>query len=337
MCHSQKRKSWCKNFVYFLVIYNLFLKYKVVLRTFSNCMLQHFVLYCRLNESNWSGFQTSDTNSNSVGSLQWASSYGTSSINGGVGGNNSRVVVIHRDDRGFGFVVAGDNPVFVQTVREGNKQVRLKIKSFAVTCLCEWKLWKRGGISDAQHTPSEPRKANLHETIACAEAWQISFCSFSTRARLLFILFYFCVAHLSDYFLSWFLLFPYSLVIFHFQAERQSEPAFLRMILLSRYFLFCAFCLTFLFLFFCRFGTSLALMVVILFCRVSNPFRFHLQVNGSWVTQSNHAEVVDLIRGTHTLPLFCGTTRKWNSHPVMPSGLFPTPFVLMDLSLFSTL
>ena len=31
----------------------------------------------------------------------------------------SRVVVIHRDERGFGFVVAGDNPVFVQTVREG--------------------------------------------------------------------------------------------------------------------------------------------------------------------------------------------------------------------------
>ena len=119
-------------------------------------MLQHFfVLYCRLNESNWSGFQTSDTNSNSVGSLQWASSYGTSSINGGVGGNNSRVVVIHRDDRGFGFVVAGDNPVFVQTVREGNKTSPSKIKSFAVTCLCEWKLWKRGGISDAQHTPSD--------------------------------------------------------------------------------------------------------------------------------------------------------------------------------------
>lgn len=125
MCRSQKRKSWFKNFVYFLVIYNL-VKYKVVLKNIFKLHVTTSVSYCRLNESNWSGFQTSDTNSNSVGSLQWASSYGTSSINGGVGGNNSRVVVIHRDDRGFGFVVAGDNPVFVQTVREGNKQVRLK-------------------------------------------------------------------------------------------------------------------------------------------------------------------------------------------------------------------
>ena len=81
-------------------------------------------LLSRLNEPNWSGFQ------GGAPQLQWGtpSQYGTSSVNGGlIGSSNaghsnphSRVVVINRDDRGFGFVVAGDNPVFVQTVREGN-------------------------------------------------------------------------------------------------------------------------------------------------------------------------------------------------------------------------
>ena len=84
----------------------------------------------RLNEPNWSGYQGGGgvgNNSNSTGpQLQWASAYGSTSINNGnlvsaaaAANSNSRVVVIHRDDRGFGFVVAGDNPVFVQTVREG--------------------------------------------------------------------------------------------------------------------------------------------------------------------------------------------------------------------------
>ncbi|XP_046634661.1 uncharacterized protein LOC124313870 isoform X4 [Daphnia pulicaria] len=92
----------------------------------------------RLNEPNWSGFQ------GGAPQLQWIpapSQYGTSSINGGlIGGSSnnssnnashsnppSRVVVINRDDRGFGFVVAGDNPVFVQTVREGGAAERAGI------------------------------------------------------------------------------------------------------------------------------------------------------------------------------------------------------------------
>ncbi|KAK4018675.1 hypothetical protein OUZ56_000720 [Daphnia magna] len=91
----------------------------------------------RLNEPNWSGFQ------GGAPQLQWFTSpsqYGTSSINGGLisGSSNSsniashsnpqsRVVVINRDDRGFGFVVAGDNPVFVQTVREGGAAERAGI------------------------------------------------------------------------------------------------------------------------------------------------------------------------------------------------------------------
>ncbi|KZS08498.1 putative Rho guanine nucleotide exchange factor [Daphnia magna] len=94
----------------------------------------------RLNEPNWSGFQ------GGAPQLQWFTSpsqYGTSSINGGLisGSSNSsniashsnpqsRVVVINRDDRGFGFVVAGDNPVFVQTVREaGGSSVALTVIS----------------------------------------------------------------------------------------------------------------------------------------------------------------------------------------------------------------
>jgi hypothetical protein len=59
---------------------------------------------------------SNNNNNNSASSL-------VSSTPPGVGvataNQPSRVVVIHRDERGFGFVVAGDNPVFVQTVREG--------------------------------------------------------------------------------------------------------------------------------------------------------------------------------------------------------------------------
>ncbi|XP_059352052.1 rho guanine nucleotide exchange factor 11-like [Daphnia carinata] len=86
----------------------------------------------RLNEPNWSGFQ-----GGAPQLVQWGtpSQYGTSSVNGGlIGSSNvghsnphSRVVVINRDDRGFGFVVAGDNPVFVQTVREGGAAERAGI------------------------------------------------------------------------------------------------------------------------------------------------------------------------------------------------------------------
>lgn len=85
----------------------------------------------RLNESNWSSTGGGGGGYQSVGgggALQWtAGGGGGYTSNGGgqnpsnVGSNSqSRVVVIHRDERGFGFVVAGDNPVFVQTVREGS-------------------------------------------------------------------------------------------------------------------------------------------------------------------------------------------------------------------------
>lgn len=93
----------------------------------------------RLNEPNWSGFQ------GGAPQLQWGppSQYSPSSVNGAlIGSNNAhhsnphqRVVVINRDDRGFGFVVAGDNPVFVQTVREG-KRNRFRQESFP--CSTDW-------------------------------------------------------------------------------------------------------------------------------------------------------------------------------------------------------
>lgn len=78
-------------------------------------------LCARLSESNWSAAGYPG------GVLQWAASYtGNSSSSGGPSAiQQSRVVVIHRDERGFGFVVAGDNPVFVQTVREGMTNERL--------------------------------------------------------------------------------------------------------------------------------------------------------------------------------------------------------------------
>ena len=88
-------------------------------KNFNN-LCGFFLCLPRLNEPNWSGFQE--------GSPQWSSpisayASGAASVNGGlIGGSGvspARVVVIYRDDRGFGFVVAGDNPVFVQTVREG--------------------------------------------------------------------------------------------------------------------------------------------------------------------------------------------------------------------------
>lgn len=96
----------------------------------------------RLNEPNWSGFQ------GSAPQLQWVqpSQYGVSSVNGGLIGSSSnaghsnphsRVVVINRDDRGFGFVVAGDNPVFVQTVREG-KEVPVYPPKERSVCLANW-------------------------------------------------------------------------------------------------------------------------------------------------------------------------------------------------------
>ena len=89
-----------------------------------------FSFQTRLNEPNWSGFQD--------GSAQWplaGSPYGSGakSVNGVVSesgvGSPSRVVVIHRDERGFGFVVAGDNPVFVQTVREGKAKIYKILKN----------------------------------------------------------------------------------------------------------------------------------------------------------------------------------------------------------------
>ena len=115
---------------------HLHTKEHLQLRQWTDCLL--FLLWFsflhddRLNESNWSGYQGGGSNSNSSGAgpqLQWASAYGSTSVNNGnlvsaaaAANSNSRVVVIHRDDRGFGFVVAGDNPVFVQTVREGKSR-----------------------------------------------------------------------------------------------------------------------------------------------------------------------------------------------------------------------
>ena len=112
-------------------INSLFIGYLYFLTLVFNISLFFSASSPRLNEPNWSGFQ------GGAPQLQWLtapSQYGTSSINGGlIGGSSnnisnnaghsnqhSRVVVINRDERGFGFVVAGDNPVFVQTVREGS-------------------------------------------------------------------------------------------------------------------------------------------------------------------------------------------------------------------------
>ena len=100
----------------------------------------------RLSESNWSaaagypggvlqqwtapynatangGAATAAASNNNNNNNNHSASSLVSSTPPGVGvataSQPSRVVVIHRDERGFGFVVAGDNPVFVQTVREG--------------------------------------------------------------------------------------------------------------------------------------------------------------------------------------------------------------------------
>lgn len=45
-----------------------------------------------------------------------------------------RCVIIQKDEKGYGLTVSGDNPVFVQSVKEGDVFYNLIIKKTSVKC-----------------------------------------------------------------------------------------------------------------------------------------------------------------------------------------------------------